>query len=75
MPSPNGHARTQGTAQDRIRISKAFLFNDIDRWVLRCALVVVSSALDDTRFAQRVGDFPFRSSSRSARIQAQVPDL
>jgi hypothetical protein len=23
------------------------LFNDIDRWVLRCALVVASPALDD----------------------------
>ena len=39
-------------------------------------VVVVSSALDDdTRFAQRVGDFPVQQFIAEARIEAQVLDL
>jgi len=34
------------TPADRIPISKAVLFNDIDRWVFRCALVEVDVAAE-----------------------------
>jgi hypothetical protein len=40
VPSLNLLGRSQGASPDRIQMSKAVLFNDIDRWVMRCALVV-----------------------------------
>jgi hypothetical protein len=44
VPSPNAHARSQGTPRDR---SSACSFNDIHRWVLRCLLVILDQRVDN----------------------------
>src|SRR5262249_51641347 len=49
------------------RSAKPVLCNDIDRLVLRCALVVVPSALDDDlSFPQRIRSAAYRRPPRSA---------
>jgi hypothetical protein len=51
MPEPKA---PRGIAS---RSAKAVLFNDIDRWVLRCALVMVPPAFDDDlSFSEGVED-------------------
>jgi hypothetical protein len=75
VPSPNAHARTQGSRGIASRSAKPVLFNDIDSWLLRCALVVVPSALDDDdlSFPQRIEDLPVQQFVAQAHIEAQVP--
>jgi hypothetical protein len=55
--------------------AKPVLFNDIDRWVLRRALAVVPSALDDDdlSFPQRIEDLPVQQFVAQAHIEGQVP--
>src|SRR5215831_4567218 len=51
--------------------AKPVLFNDIDRWVLRCALVVASPALDDDLgLAQTVEDLAVEQLVAKAGVEA-----
>jgi hypothetical protein len=72
-PSPSARGRTQNTPRDRIPISNTSspVFNYIDRWVFRCAVVMAAPCFDDDlRLGARTK--PFEAQTLVAKLAVEA---